>query len=124
MSATVCFDLDGVLATGTKEEVYSDSAGWAYEKCEPITKMISILKELKTKGYKIIIFTARHPADYEKTVLWLSRQGIKYDDLYMGKPLADLYIDDNALRFNRDEFISTSVIEQYAGCSPQNRGYL
>jgi histidinol phosphatase-like enzyme len=34
MKKTLVLDLDGVIATGTTEEVYSDEAGWAFEKCE------------------------------------------------------------------------------------------
>jgi hypothetical protein len=35
-----------------------------------------------------------------KTTLdWLDRHGIPYDEIHFGKPWADIYIDDNAFRF-------------------------
>jgi hypothetical protein len=30
---------------------------------------------------------------------WLDKHGIPYDEIHFGKPHADVYIDDNALRF-------------------------
>ena len=33
------------------------------------------------------------------TLDWLKRHGIEYDELHFGKPHAQVYIDDNALRF-------------------------
>ena len=33
------------------------------------------------------------------TLEWLARHGIPYDEIYFGKPWADVYVDDNALRF-------------------------
>jgi hypothetical protein len=33
------------------------------------------------------------------TLEWLRRYGIEYDEMYFRKPWADVYIDDNALRF-------------------------
>ena len=34
------------------------------------------------------------------TLDWLARHGIEYDEFHFGKPHADVYIDDNALRFD------------------------
>ncbi len=33
------------------------------------------------------------------TLDWLARHGIEYDEIHFGKPHAQIYIDDNALRF-------------------------
>jgi hypothetical protein len=33
------------------------------------------------------------------TLEWLARHGIEFDEIHFGKPHADVYIDDNALRF-------------------------
>ena len=41
-----------------------------------------------------------HHARQGKTVFdWLARHDIPYDELWFGKPQADLYIDDNGFRF-------------------------
>ena len=34
------------------------------------------------------------------TLQWLDDHGIQYDEIYFGKPWANIYIDDNAFRFN------------------------
>jgi hypothetical protein len=30
---------------------------------------------------------------------WLERHGVPYDEIWFGKPQADVYVDDNAVRF-------------------------
>ena len=35
----------------------------------------------------------------EITIKWLNKNNIVYDEIYFGKPWADIYIDDNAIRF-------------------------
>ena len=98
---TIVVDIDGVLATGTPEEVYSNKAGWAYEKCSPKQQTIEVLKRVVEKTrvlgnnrVRIVLFTARWEQDREKTVKWLSDHDVPYDILHMGKPPADLYLDD------------------------------
>jgi hypothetical protein len=90
----ICFDLDGVIATGTIQDVYSDSAGWAYENCDPIQAVIDIMWELHNKGVHVIIHTARPVSDTTKTISWLDKHGVAYDELIMGKPYAHVYVDD------------------------------
>jgi uncharacterized HAD superfamily protein len=94
MTPIICFDIDGVIAEGTIDEVYSDAAGWAYEKCTPVKSTINIIWELRNKGAYIILNTARPKRDYTKTVEWLFKHGVVYDELIMDKPYAHLYIDD------------------------------
>jgi hypothetical protein len=104
MDKIVCFDIDGVIANGTTEDVYSDKAGWAYEKCTPERKVISILWELHNQGVYIILHTARLSCDKEKTVKWLFDHGVVYDELVMNKPFAHVYVDDKnfPLKFDPD----------------------
>jgi capsule biosynthesis phosphatase len=105
----ICIDLDGVIA-GFKKP------GQTYADVEPIAGAIDKLKELKTNGHYIIIFTARHMKTCEanvgkvtarigmQTLDWLDRHEVVYDEIFFGKPWADIYIDDNAFRFtNWDE---------------------
>ncbi len=105
----ICIDLDGVIA-GFKQP------GQTYADVAPIEGAIDKLKELKANGHHIIIFTARHMKTCEanvgkvvarvglQTLDWLERHGVVYDEIFFGKPWADIYIDDNAFRFsNWDE---------------------
>jgi uncharacterized HAD superfamily protein len=90
----ICFDIDGVIATGTVDDVYSDKAGWAFEKCTPINETVELIKELKDAGCEIFLNTARYEEDREVTEKWLEKHDIPYDALFLGKPHADLYVDD------------------------------
>jgi len=100
----ICIDLDGVIAGFKKEgETYFDVA--------PIEGAIEKLNKLRENGHYIIIFTARHmktcngdigkvTAKVGKTTLdWLAKHEVPFDEIYFGKPWADVYIDDNAVRF-------------------------
>lgn len=96
---TLVFDIDGVIACGTTEDVYSDKAGWAFEKCKLIEGADRAVHYFKSIGFKIVLMTARFQDDYEKTYNWLVENRIPFDELRMGKPIAELYIDDNGYRF-------------------------
>jgi capsule biosynthesis phosphatase len=97
-------DLDGVIADFKKD-------GEGYGDVKPIDGAVEKLKSLKENGHYIIINTARHMktcngnsslviARQGKTTLdWLEKYDIPYDEIYFGKPWADVYIDDNAYRF-------------------------
>jgi uncharacterized HAD superfamily protein len=98
---TIVFDLDGVIATGTTDEVYSDEAGWAFEKCELVEGTKEGLKKL-SKDYNLILSTARWRTDLEKTVKWLREKNVYhyFDEIRVGeKSSALLYVDDNGYRF-------------------------
>lgn len=123
MVGTVCFDLDGVIATGTKEDVYSEEAGWAYEKCDPILTMILTMRQLHKEEYKIIIHTARKQCDRDKTVLWLNKFSVPYDELVMDKPYADLYIDDHGYRFVRTDPLTISRIRSFVRNSSHGKDF-
>ena len=56
-----------------------------------------MVQGLHEKRHYVILFTARWEADRETTVEWLKAQEVPYDELVMGKPRADIYIDDRAL---------------------------
>ena len=100
----ICFDLDGVIcALRQPGENYSDLL--------PIPGARERLESLKQDGHYIILHTARHMKTCEGnvgrvinrvgkiTLEWLERHAIPYDEIYFGKPWADLYVDDNAFRF-------------------------
>lgn len=98
----ICFDLDNTLVT------YPEISG-DYSTVKPIQKNIDFLKYLKKIGNTIIIYTARrmktHNGNVAKTITdigkvtfdTLSKFDICYDEIYFGKPFADVYIDDMAI---------------------------
>lgn len=87
---TLCVDLDGTLAVVTED----------YAAAEPIEGAQEALQGLRSDGWVIIIYTARHFNHWKTTTEWLSRNGFEYDQLVFGKPPARIYIDDRAIRFN------------------------
>jgi capsule biosynthesis phosphatase len=98
----ICFDLDNTLVTYPKKK--ND-----YASVEPIHHNIKFLKYLKSFGHTIIIYTARRMKTHEGnigkclcdigkiTFDTLTKFDIPFDEIYFGKPYADIYIDDLAL---------------------------
>jgi len=102
--ARLCLDLDGVIAELKKP-------GQTYRDILPVPGAVEKLRAFKAAGHYLIIQTARHmktcganvglvQARIAKDTLdWLEAYGIPYDEIYFGKPWAQIYIDDNAFRF-------------------------
>lgn len=102
----ICFDLDNVICktNDTKN----------YKKSQPIKKNIKVINLLYNKGYKVIIFTARYMGRCkgnaklaEKkikplTIKQLKSWGVKYDEIFFGKPSYDLFVDDKAMFFKKN----------------------
>jgi quercetin dioxygenase-like cupin family protein len=75
-----------------------------YNNSEPIVERIIKVNKLKEEGHTVVIWTARGSKsgiDYsELTVKQLTEWNIRYDELLLGKPDYDVYIDDKS--FNVD----------------------
>ena len=94
----IAVDLDGTLCSGKF---------WESEP-EPILKMIDYINELYKKGAHIIIWTARFPKDYEKTLNWLNKHNVMFHGISMRVKIgADVYIDDKSI--NPKELFKESV---------------
>lgn len=91
-SRTYCFDLDGTLCTNTEG---------SYEDARPMFDRIKLVNNLFETGNTIIIFTARGSTtgiDWSSiTSAQLKAWNVKYHNLIMGKPFADIYIDDKCV---------------------------
>ncbi len=87
---TFVVDIDGVLAGITQ--------GNDYTKSQPLRDHIEMVNALAEAGHRIVLFTARGSAtgrDWsEHTRKQMDSWGVRYDDLRLGKPSADYYIDD------------------------------
>jgi len=91
------FDIDGVIALKREDLDYSQA--------QPNEKMIRIINALHDMGNTIALFTAR---GYVTGIDWsdttkeqMERWGVKYDELMMGKPNADYYVDDKNLNVDQ-----------------------
>lgn len=87
-----CLDIDGTLCTNTNGD---------YLNAAPFPGAIDKVNRLAEEGHTILLYTARGATtgiDWrELTERQLEAWGIRYHALYMGKPTADVYIDDKAL---------------------------
>lgn len=69
---------------------------------KPIKGAVDSLWEIKKKGFKIIIFTARDWSDYVNVKNWLKDNNFPFDMIICGKPLLRVMIDDKAIGFDGD----------------------
>jgi len=92
---TYCFDIDGTLCTNTEGN---------YRAAEPFSEIIDQVNKLHAEGHHILLYTARGSTtgiDWrDATKGQLNRWNVHYHQLVMGKPTADVYIDDKALNLH------------------------
>lgn len=98
----IVLDVDGTLCTATQDGSYTDVV--------PLPGAVETVRRWHRLGYYIIIQTARHMrtcGGNEGQILakgarllidWLDTWGIPYDEVYFGKPHADIFIDDKGFR--------------------------
>lgn len=85
-------DIDGTICTEEKQ--------FSRALARPLTGAVEALKTLKKHGNTIILYSARTWSEYEITVDWLKKNEIPYDQLILGKPQGDYWIDDRAIAFS------------------------
>ncbi|MBI2953574.1 MAG: hypothetical protein HYY30_04615 [Chloroflexi bacterium] len=89
-----CFDIDGTLCTNTEG---------GYREAEPHRDAIAEVNRLYDEGHRILLYTARGATtgiDWRDfTERQLRGWGLSFHALYMGKPTADVYVDDKALNY-------------------------
>jgi capsule biosynthesis phosphatase len=115
----ISVDLDGVIAQlKAPDQTYAD--------VEPVAGAVERLRELRAAGHYIIINSARNMATCEAnlgrviknvgkvTLDWLDRHDVEYDEIFFGKPNADVYIDDRAVRFIEWSQLSDDLLRREA----------
>lgn len=111
------FDIDGTLCPIKKKDE-------KYEDLIPYPEMVEKIREYKSKGAKITLFTSRNMNTYKgniglinantaKIIInWLDKWDIPYDEIIYGKPWPGhngFYVDDRTIRPN--EFLNMTVDE-------------
>ena len=115
----IVIDLDGTICRiKSPEQSYAEVA--------PIPGAKERLREMRKKGHYIVIQSARNMATCDSnvgkvmknigkvTLEWLEKNGMEYDEIYFGKPNAELYIDDRAIRFTTWEELDEDTLKQKA----------
>lgn len=87
---TAAIDLDGVLTRKGSGD---------YLTRPPDREQIARVRELKARGWRIVVWTSRRPtaSAQRATLRWLHRHRVPFDRLVLGKPIFDLHVDDAAL---------------------------
>ena len=105
---TYVFDIDGTICSKTTGN---------YEDAQPFVERIRKINHLYDQGNEIIFYTARgmgrhkndsskaHDEFYDFTVKQLDLWNVKYNRVFLGKPSADIYIDDKGI--NDEDFFKT-----------------
>lgn len=119
------FDLD---------ETITLSAHDGYANAVPNLALIARLREYQRAGFEIVISTSRNVRTFGGNIgkinahtlpvilEWLSRHGVPYDEIYVGKPWCGMhgfYIDDKAVR--PSEFLRYSYADIRALLAAEQR---
>ena len=115
----IMIDLDGTICPIKRPDQ-------SYADLEPLPGAVERMRELRATGHYIIILTARNMQTCQSnlgkvmknvgkiTLDWLDKYGIEYDEIYFGKPNAEVYIDDRSIRFSSWAEITDDLLEQEA----------
>ena len=115
----IAIDLDGTICP-------IKSHSQSYADLEPLPGAAQRIRELRKAGHYIIIQTARNMATCQSnlgkvmknigliTLEWLEKHGIEYDEIYFGKPNAEIYLDDRAFRFTSWSEVSEIDLQKAA----------
>jgi hypothetical protein len=118
----VCFDIDGVLCDQVAQD-YSDA--------KPNRSMIDLLNRLFDRGDQIILHTSRFMGrtnqnreeaeriGREFTERQLNAWGVRYHELWMGKPRYDFVIDDRSVFYDADCRRIEAYLEQQRSAGGQ-----
>jgi ribonucleotide monophosphatase NagD (HAD superfamily) len=116
-SQTLAIDFDGVI--------HGYSKGWnggeIYD--PPVEGVAEALQRFKEEGYKIYIYSTRSNKTFRKTdepeqkplmEAYLKEHNIPFDKIWnFGKPMAHIFIDDRALKFEGDWKQTTDDVLEY-----------
>jgi len=112
---TYVVDIDGTICTKTKDGTYTD--------CQPFLDRIEKINNLFA-DHEIIYFTARGMGRhkgiqslaveqfFELTAEQLDKWGVQYNQLILGKPAGDVYIDDKGI--NDEDFFADKIGKEHA----------
>jgi len=121
-TSIIAVDLDGTILDFSWEKWVKYGVKYLGK---PKAFAIPVLKFLQSFGYKIVVHTARINSTYQDTYTDLCKRqtqlesvlkkyGVPFDEIWTGngKPIADFYIDDKAIKFINWQQILKEIIEK------------
>jgi capsule biosynthesis phosphatase len=106
----IVFDIDETLTIKQGPDYTIDSL--------PDKEMIEIVNQLYDSGNTIVLYTARKMESSghnvglaiakgaPNTFKWLEKYSVKYHEIFFGKPNGDIYIDDKAFGYERENVLN------------------
>ena len=87
----IMIDIDGTICT--------EESPFDRPLAQPLSGAIERVNAYVEEGHLVILWTGRGWDQYRITKKWLDDHGFKYAQLLMGKPIANLIIDDRSRQF-------------------------
>jgi len=87
----ILIDIDGTICT--EERPFDRPLA------QPLPGALESVSRFVQDGHTVVLWTARGWDQYRVTKTWLDEHHFQYDQLLMGKPIANLIIDDRARHF-------------------------
>jgi len=115
----IAIDLDGTICDIKKPDQ-------SYADVKILPGAAERIKELRKSGHYVIILTSRNMATCEGnigkvmkkvgklTLDWLEEHDIEYDEIFFGRPNAEIYVDDRAIRFSNWEETTEDHLKKFA----------
>jgi hypothetical protein len=110
IASTVVVDLDGTLMTPPRPIL--DASGDLRTDGEPEPGAVEAMRAMHAAGWRLVVSSSRtwdrwgsqRLAWADAIKVWLDVHGMPYDEVFVGsgKPAAAAYIDDNAIRYERN----------------------
>lgn len=86
----IIIDIDGTICTEERQ--------FSRPMATSLPGAVESVNALFDAGHIIILYSSRTWAEWEVTNNWLREKGMKFHQLFLGKPVGDVWIDDRAIR--------------------------
>jgi hypothetical protein len=108
---TIAVDFDATLSSYLKRRTKAEQTLFEDAYDFPLPGALEWVRQLVTV-YRVVVFTCRanEPGGKEAVEAWLTRWGFPALEVTGEKPVAHLYVDDNALCFTGSNYPSLEAI--------------
>jgi len=95
----VAIDFDETIGFFKPKSLKKKVGGYRVKEVDnyPNPRMLAFIKELRSKGIKVVIYTSRWWGDYNSLIEWLKKHQVEVDDVLLGRFKADVYVCDKSI---------------------------